>query len=81
MGSLIDVKVRGISMAFGWLQIYAHGSHYTCPIKEVDAKLLFRFKNAWHIVDEYIDDYTNINFKGPDGLIGGNYKKWLESRK
>lgn len=42
------------------VQIYAHGSHYTCPIKQVDNEWLFKFKGEWHKVDDYVDEHTII---------------------
>ena len=35
--------------------------YYTCPIKEVDGEWLFRFKNEWHKIDDYVNEYTYYN--------------------
>ncbi len=40
------------------VQIYTHGSHYTCPIKEVNGEWIFRFKGEWYKVNDYVDEYT-----------------------
>lgn len=31
---------------------------YTCPTKEIDGKLFFKFKNSWHSVSDYISGNT-----------------------
>lgn len=39
-----------INYACGCVQITNMGRRYTCPMKEIDGELYFRFKNQWHRV-------------------------------
>lgn len=44
-----------------WVQIISDFSKlHTCPTKEIDGELNFRFKNKWHKVKDYMDDTTII---------------------
>lgn len=75
MNDKLNALILSINKALGWVQITTHGCNYTCPIKEVDGKLLFKFKNAWHIVDDFVGDTTRLVLKGEHGLIEKIYKK------
>ena len=55
-----DIHISGTLLPH-WVQIYTHGCHYTCPIKEVNGEWLFRFKGDWFKVDDYVDEHTYIN--------------------
>ena len=48
--------VLGINKVLNWCQITTGGGTYTCPIKEIDGQLLFRFKRKWHPVIEYVSE-------------------------
>lgn len=71
----LSALILGINKAMGWLQITTHGSSYTCPIKEIDGVSKFKFKNKWHIVDEYVGEHTTIMEKIGKDLITRKYKK------
>lgn len=45
--------VLGVNKILNWCQIVSGGRRYTCPTKEIDGKLLFSFKKAWHPLEEY----------------------------
>lgn len=42
-----------------WVQIIDGGRRYTCPTKEINGDLYFHFKNEWHKVDDYTNEYTD----------------------
>jgi len=50
--------VLGVNKVLKWCQVFANGRRYTCPIKEVDGKLFFFFKKAWHCVKEFAPEGT-----------------------
>jgi hypothetical protein len=43
------------------VQVYTHGCNYTCPVKQLNGEWLFKFKNEWHRVEDYIDEFTRFN--------------------
>jgi len=45
--------VSGINYILSWVQVISGGRRYTCPMKEVDGVLLFKFKKEWHKVMEF----------------------------
>lgn len=57
---MADISISTILKPY-WVQIFTHGCHYNCPIKEVNGEWLFKFKGVWLKVDEYVDEYTYIN--------------------
>lgn len=40
------------------VQLYTHGAKYSCPMKEQDGELFFRFNSIWYPVNKYIDNNT-----------------------
>lgn len=46
------MRVLGVNRILNWLQI-VDSKIYTCPTKEVDGELLFRYKNKWHRAIDY----------------------------
>ena len=48
-----------INYACDWVQITNMGRWYTCPMKEIDGELYFRFKNQWHRVRDYTSELTS----------------------
>ena len=50
--------VLGINRVLNWVQITTHGSKYTCPMKESDGELLFKFNGQWHKVYDYTFEGT-----------------------
>lgn len=56
--------VLQINHACSWVQITTGSGNYTCPMKEVNGELLFRFKGKWHKVDDYKTDLTG-EYRGP----------------
>jgi|BioPla2DNA2_1021312.scaffolds.fasta_scaffold18425_5 hypothetical protein len=51
--------VLGVNKILKWCQILSGGRRYTCPTKDIDGKLFFAFKKAWHPVEEYITEHTD----------------------
>ncbi len=60
MKNKIDALILGVNKILGWVQIVAHGCRYTCPTKEIDGKLCFRFKNSWHVVEDHVGELTTM---------------------
>ena len=50
--------VLGVNKILKWCQLTTGGRTYTCPIKEVNGELLFKFKRAWHPVAAHISDHA-----------------------
>lgn len=50
--------VLGINKILKWCQITTGGRRYTCPTKEIDGKLFFAFKKAWHPIVDFVSEYT-----------------------
>ena len=46
--------VLGINKILKWCQITTCGRRYTCPTKEIDGKLFFAFKKAWHPIADFV---------------------------
>ncbi len=46
--------VLGINYILNWVQIISDGRKYTCPTKEINGELFFKFKKEWHKVAEYM---------------------------
>ena len=46
--------VLGINKILNWRQITTGWGTYTCPIKEVNGEMFFKFKKIWHPVAEYL---------------------------
>ena len=51
--------VLGVNSILKWVQIATGGSRYTCPTKEMNGELYFRFKNKWHRVKDYVSEHTD----------------------
>lgn len=50
--------ILGLNTICKWCSITTGGRTYTCPTKNIDGRLFFRFKNQWHCVSDYISPYT-----------------------
>jgi len=48
------MPILGINKVLNWLQITTGTGTYTCPTKEINGELFFKFKNAWHKVIDYL---------------------------
>ena len=48
-----------INYACDWVQITNMVRRHTCPMKEIDGELYFRFKNQWHRVRDYTSELTS----------------------
>lgn len=46
--------ILGINKILKWVQITTGSGTYTCPIKEINGVLFFKFKNVWHKVLDYM---------------------------
>lgn len=51
--------ILSVNKILKWCQITNGWGTYTCPTKEVNGELFFKFKEVWHPVIEYISDYTD----------------------
>ena len=51
--------VLDINHILKWVSIVSGGRRYTCPTKEIDGELFFKFKNEWHKVIEYTSKLTH----------------------
>ncbi|MBQ6900771.1 MAG: hypothetical protein IJN72_08020 [Firmicutes bacterium] len=67
--------ILGINRILGWVQITTGHARYTCPTKEIDGELFFRFKKEWHKVDDYILDYTHELVYEGKNVISRIYRK------
>ncbi len=47
-----------INHAMDIVQITTHGANYTCPTKMINGELHFKFKNSWHSVAAYSNEFT-----------------------
>ncbi len=52
------MQVLGINHILKWVQIFSSGRRYTCPTKDINGELFFKFKNEWHKVIDYTTVYT-----------------------
>lgn len=50
--------VVGLHKVLNWCQVITKNGTYTCPLKEIDGELFFRFKKAWHPVAKYISEHA-----------------------
>lgn len=50
--------VFSINRVLNWCQVITGTGTYTCPIKELNGELFFRFKKDWHPVTKYITERT-----------------------
>lgn len=48
-----------INHACSWVQITTGNGRYTCPMREVDDELFFKFKGEWHRVSDYENELTS----------------------
>lgn len=57
------MQILGINYPCQWVQITSDGRRYTCPTKEINGELCFKFKNEWHKVANYTTAHTS-EFRG-----------------
>lgn len=55
--------VLGINHILKWVSIISEGRRYTCPTKEINGELFFKFKKEWHKVIEFASKLTQ-EYKG-----------------
>ncbi|MBQ7357670.1 MAG: hypothetical protein IJW65_02925 [Clostridia bacterium] len=67
--------VLGINKILKCCQIISNGKRYTCPTKEIDGKLFFCFKKAWHPVIEFISDNAEELFEQGGKVLSKPFKK------
>lgn len=67
--------ILGINRILEWVQITTNGRRYTCPMKEINGELFFRFKNQWHKVIDYVSDHTNELVKIGEKVVGRKFTK------
>lgn len=56
-----NISVTVIVPRWNYVQISTHGCHYNCPTKIVDGVSYFKFKQVWHKIDDYTNEYTRVN--------------------
>lgn len=50
--------VLGINRILKWVQITTGWGTYTCPTKQVNDELFFKFKNKWYRVIDFTSEFT-----------------------
>ncbi|HBC32476.1 MAG TPA: hypothetical protein DC024_14675 [Clostridiales bacterium] len=55
--------VLSINRILKWVQITTGWGKYTCPIKEINGELFFKFKNEWHKVMDFTSELTTELFQ------------------
>lgn len=50
--------VLNINEILNRAQIIVNGIKRTCPMKEINGELFFKFKNEWHQVAKYTSELT-----------------------
>lgn len=53
------MEILSINHILKWVQITSGGKRYTCPTKEVNGVLFFKFKNEWHKVIDFTTELTS----------------------
>lgn len=67
--------VLSINRILKWVQITTGWGKYTCPIKEINGELFFKFKNEWHKVMDFTSELTTELVSEGDKIISQKIKK------
>ena len=67
--------ILGVNRILNWLQITTGGRSYTCPTKNINGELFFRFKKSWHKVANYLSEYTTELVSEGSKIISRKIKK------
>jgi hypothetical protein len=67
--------VLGINRILKWVQITTGWGTYTCPIKEINGELFFKFRNDWHKVIDFTSDLTTELISEGGKIISKKIKK------
>lgn len=67
--------VLGINKILDWCQIVSDGRTYTCPTKEINGQLFFRFKRIWHPIAEFISDNAHELVEEGGKIFSRPFKK------
>ena len=67
--------ILGINRILNWVQITTGGRKFTCPTKEINGELFFRFKNNWHKVMEFTSELTTELISKDGKVINRMLKK------
>lgn len=67
--------VLGINKVLDWCQIVSGGRTYTCPTKEINGELFFRFKRIWHPITEFISDNAHELVEEGGKIFSRPFKK------
>ena len=67
--------VLGINKILNWCQITTGWGKYTCPIKEINGELFFKFKREWHKVADYISDHADELVEEGGRIFSKPFKK------
>lgn len=67
--------VLGINRILKWVQITTGWGKYTCPTKEINGELFFKFKNEWHKVMDFTSEFTTELVSEGGKIISQKIKK------
>lgn len=67
--------VLGINRILKWVQITTGWGTYTCPTKEINGELFFKFKNEWHKVIDFTSELTTELISEGGKIISQKIKK------
>jgi len=65
----------GINRILKWVQITTGWGAYTCPTKEINGELFFKFKNEWHKVMDFTLELTTELVSEGEKIIFRQIKK------
>ena len=72
--SKLNAAVFSLNDFIKVVSLNTHGCNYTCPAKLINGEWFFKFKNEWHLVDEYAREFTTIISDSGKGIIERKYK-------
>lgn len=67
--------VLGINKILKWCQITTGWGTYTCPIKEVNGEMFFKFKRIWHPITDFVSEYTTELVEEGERIFSRPFKK------
>lgn len=70
------MTIFGVNKLLHWVQVLADsGRRFTCPTKEINGELFFRFKNEWHKVAKYVSEHTTELSRIGDKIVEKKFMK------
>lgn len=67
--------ILGINRILSWLKITTGGRSYTCPTKEINGELFFKFKNEWLRAIDYVSEHTTELITEGGKIMSQKFKK------